>query len=62
MEYKVLEGNLTVDKSLFELINKEILPATSISEESFWKSFESIIDELTPENKSLLKKEMLFRV
>ena len=61
MNYKVLEGNLTVDKSLFELINEEILPMTSIPKESFWKSFESIIDELTPENKSLLKKRDSFQ-
>jgi len=61
MEYKVLEGNLTVDKSLYELINEEILPITTISKELFWKNFENIIEELTPENKALLKKRDAFQ-
>ncbi|WP_419769376.1 MAG: malate synthase G [Candidatus Marinarcus sp.] len=61
MEYKVLEGNLTVDRSLYELINEEILPITTISKELFWKNFENIIEELTPENKALLKKRDAFQ-
>jgi len=61
MEYKVLEGNLTVNKSLYELINEEILPITTISKELFWKNFENIIEELTPENKALLKKRDAFQ-
>ncbi|WP_321313292.1 malate synthase G [Halarcobacter sp.] len=61
MEYKVLEGNLTVDKSLYELINEEILPITTISKELFWKNFENTIEELTPENKALLKKRDAFQ-
>ncbi len=58
--YKIV-GKLQVDKSLYELINEEILPITTISKELFWKNFENIIEELTPENKALLKKRDAFQ-
>ena len=56
MENKVYQGSLKVEKSLYELINEVILPTTSIQKESFWNSFEAIIEELTPINKALLEK------
>jgi len=61
MENRVLEGNLKIEKSLYNLINEEILPITSISKESFWKGFETIIEELSPINKSLLEKRDAFQ-
>ncbi|XPV68572.1 MAG: malate synthase G [Halarcobacter sp.] len=58
--YKIV-GKLQVEESLYELINEEILPITTISKELFWKNFENIIEELTPENKALLKKRDAFQ-
>jgi len=56
MDNKVIEGGLKVDKSLYDLINQEILPTTKITKDHFWKSFEYIIEQLTPINKALLEK------
>ncbi|WP_421715843.1 malate synthase G [Arcobacter arenosus] len=56
MENRIYQGNLKVENSLFNLINEEILPTTTISKEKFWASFENIIEELTQENKNLLEK------
>ncbi|WP_044419250.1 malate synthase G [Halarcobacter anaerophilus] len=56
MRNKILNGNLKIDESLYNLINEEILPTTQIKKEDFWNSFEKIIEELTPTNKALLEK------
>lgn len=52
----VKHGGLQVAEELYEFINKEALPGTGLSVEEFWSGFESIIKDLTPENKALLKK------
>ncbi|MGE4444863.1 MAG: malate synthase G, partial [Candidatus Altimarinota bacterium] len=52
---RIKSGNLKVEKIVFDLINNEILPKTEISQNEFWKSFENIIETLTPINKELLK-------
>ncbi|NVJ52994.1 MAG: malate synthase G [Campylobacteraceae bacterium] len=49
-------NNLKVDEKIYDLINEEILPETTIKKDIFWKNFESIIEQLTPENIALLKK------
>lgn len=53
--HRIKQGNLKVEKIVFDLINNEILPKTEISQNEFWKSFENIIETLTPINKELLK-------
>ena len=50
-------NNLNIDEKLLNLINEEILPQTEIKKADFWKNFEDIINQLTPENISLLKKK-----
>ncbi|MDZ7820039.1 MAG: hypothetical protein U5K55_16175 [Aliarcobacter sp.] len=52
---KIKQGNLKIEKILYDLINNEILPKIDISKDKFWNSFENIIDTLTPINKELLK-------
>lgn len=49
-------NNLNVDEKLFSLINEEIIPQTTLNKDEFWKSFENIIEELTPQNRALLSK------
>jgi malate synthase len=53
--HRIKQGNLKIERGIFDLINNEILPKTEISQNEFWKSFENIIETLTPINKELLK-------
>ncbi|PKI14294.1 malate synthase G [Colwellia sp. 12G3] len=56
MSATVTIENLTVSQCLFDFIEYEALPGTSISSTHFWQQFSSIIHELSPENKQLLLK------
>ena len=49
-------GSLKVAKELDALINKKVCVGIDIEPESFWVSFEKIIEEFTPRNKALLEK------
>ena len=53
---KIKKKNLTINKELFEFINKEVIPGTDINTEEFWKKFDSAVHELAPINKSLIEK------
>jgi len=48
-------GNLQVAKQLEKLLAEEILPGLNVSDEEFWDSFNHIVEEFVPRNKSLLK-------
>ena len=48
--------NLTISQCLFDFIEYEALPGTSISSNHFWQQFSKIISELAPRNKELLLK------
>ena len=48
-------GNLQVAKQLEKLLAEEILPGLNISDEEFWDSFNHIVEEFVPRNKSLVK-------
>ena len=48
-------GNLQVAKQLEKLLAEEILPGLNISEEEFWDSFNHIVEEFAPRNKSLVE-------
>ena len=48
-------GNLQVAKQLEKLLAEEILPGLNINEEEFWDSFNHIVEEFVPRNKSLLE-------
>ena len=47
---------LMVHPLLANFIAAEALPDTGISEENFWKEFSSIVHDLAPKNRALLKK------
>ncbi len=49
-------GGLNIAKVLYDLINDEVIPGTGVDAASFWHSFEQILDDLAPVNRSLLKK------
>ena len=48
-------GNLQVAKQLEKLLAEEILPGLNVSDEEFWDSFNHIVEEFVPRNKSLVK-------
>jgi malate synthase len=49
-------GGLQVASILHDFINKEALPGTRITSEQFWAGLESLIKDLSPENKALLQQ------
>ncbi len=53
---KVAFGRLCIDKSLFDLVNKEIAPGTGVKPAAFWTALEEIIKDLGPKNEALLRK------
>ncbi|MFK2824802.1 malate synthase G [Bacillus sp. B190/17] len=56
MKNYVKAGSLQVDQQLLQFINNEVLPGTGVETEDFWNGFSSIVAELTPRNRELLKK------
>lgn len=49
-------GNLQVSTILLDFINNKVLPETGLSGEKFWADFQSLVEELAPENKALLAR------
>jgi len=49
-------GSLQVDSVFYDFVVDELLPATDLDADRFWSGMESIIDDLTPINRSLLAK------
>ena len=49
-------GSLKVSKELDDLINKKVCIGIDLEPENFWVSFEKIIEEFTPRNRTLLDK------
>ena len=47
--------NLKVSNNLFEFVNNELLKDLEISSDTFWKGFDKVVHELSPDNKNLLK-------
>ena len=59
---KVIDiNNLKVSSTLFEFINKEVIPGTNINNEHFWDKFSKIVHELTPININLIRKREIIQ-
>ncbi|WP_424948282.1 malate synthase G [Candidatus Spongiihabitans sp.] len=54
-------NDLSVDRSLYELIETEILPGSGVSVDQFWSGFENIVKQLSGKNKTLLEKRDEFQ-
>ena len=50
------KNGLKINSVLVDFINNEAIPGTRIKPDDFWHRFESIVHELTPINKALIKK------
>ena len=55
MANRLKRGNLQVSEILVDFIEKEALPDTNISVDTFWRNLELILDKFVPENKKLLE-------
>ncbi len=49
-------GGLKIDKALYDFVNKEAIPGTTIDAEKFWDGFAALVHDLAPRNKALLQK------
>ena len=56
MKKRILRYNLSVERSLVDFIENLALPGTGISEDNFWHGLSSLVEQLTPENRTLLMK------
>ena len=48
---------LKISSTLFEFINKDVIPNTNIDIEEFWGKFSNVVHELAPINQALIQKE-----
>ena len=53
---KIKKGNLTINSTLLDFINQEVIPETDIVVEDFWNKFDSAVHLLAPINKALIEK------
>lgn len=56
MNKYVESGNLKIASVLYDFVNSEVLSESGLNAEAFWANFESLIDELAPENRALLSR------
>lgn len=56
MSHRIQQGSLSIDSTLYSLINEQAIPGTGINPEDFWQSFEAILTDLAPKNRALLAK------
>src|ERR1700761_2080222 len=54
MSDRVSVGNLHVARVLYDFVNNEALPGTDIDPDSFWAGVDKVVNDLTPQNESLL--------
>ena len=54
-------SNLQINSTLYEFINREVIPGTNIKSNDFWNKFEKIVHELAPINKNLIKKREIIQ-
>jgi malate synthase len=54
MSERVEISGLQISKSIYNLVTKDIIPGTNLSESDFWHSFAKIIEKFSPINKALL--------
>ena len=50
------KNDLSINSTLYEFVNKEVLPGTEIKSDDFWERFGKVVHELAPINKALIQK------
>ena len=56
MSKRITHGSLKVSQELDNFLTDELLPGLDINPDTFWGSFERVLDEFGPRNKELLAK------
>ena len=56
MTERVEVSGLQVARSIYDLVEKDIIPGTGVDKEAFWQSFASVISTFAPVNRELLAK------
>ncbi|WP_428240235.1 malate synthase G [Gynuella sp.] len=56
MAEMVQVGGLKVAKVLYDFINEQAIPGTGVDAVRFWTELETVVEDLTPKNKTLLEK------
>jgi malate synthase len=54
MRATVSADQLVIDKVLYDFVNQEAIPGTSVQERSFWSGFSALVRALAPRNSELL--------
>ena len=52
----ISQNDLKINQTLFDFINKEVLPGTDIKQDNFWDKFAKVVHELAPINKKIIEK------
>lgn len=53
---RVRIGMLRISKTLYEFVNREVVPGTDVNPMTFWNGVQSILRDFSPENQALLRK------
>jgi len=56
MTERIQKSGLQVASILVDLVAEELIPESGIDPDKFWSGLASIVDDLTPKNRALLKK------
>ncbi|MFT5635974.1 MAG: malate synthase [Cognaticolwellia sp.] len=56
MTKRISIANLQVAEELYNFVNQQVLPGTTLASDTFWSGFAKLIAELAPKNKDLLLK------
>ncbi len=61
MTDRIKIGTLRIEKILHDFVTNEALPNTGITAQTFWNGLETLLEELTSENRDLLTKRGLLQ-
>ncbi|TWX72802.1 malate synthase G [Colwellia sp. C1TZA3] len=56
MTKRISIANLQVAEELYNFVNQQVLPGTTLASDTFWSGFAKLIADLAPKNKNLLLK------
>jgi len=47
---------ITIDKSLYDFVNTEVIPGTGVQKDDFWHGFAGLVAQFAPRNAALLRR------
>ena len=56
MSDRIQVGNLQVARVLYDFINEQAIPGTGVDVTAFWNGVDTLVHDLAPKNRALLKK------